>query len=158
MVPSQDHPNSKAVGNPGRDFALALCSRYNHPISKAAGDPGLGVCHLAANRRRCPVHRAATLLGQRMADHWHDERPGRELPRHHRRGIQNVVTRCLRKAGIARASTHSLRHTFATHSAKKGTKLAVLQKALGHESLHTTSIYVEMAREQMDKELEANAL
>jgi site-specific recombinase XerD len=34
----------------------------------------------------------------------------------------------------------------------------VLQRALGHESLDTTSIYVEMAREQMDKELQENAL
>lgn len=64
----------------------------------------------------------------------------------------------LRKAGLAEASTHTLRHTFATHSAMKGTKLAVLQSALGHESLATTSIYVEMAREQMDKELHENTL
>src|SRR5216683_4284483 len=63
-----------------------------------------------------------------------------------RRGIQRLISHYLKEAGITDASTHTLRHTFATHSAKKGTKLAVLQRALGHESLDTTSIYVEMAR------------
>ncbi len=53
---------------------------------------------------------------------------------------------------------HTLRHTFATHMVKRGTKLDVVRQALGHESLETTSIYVELAREQMDKELQENAL
>lgn len=74
------------------------------------------------------------------------------------RSIEDVVTKHLHEAGIANASTHSLRHTFATHSAKRGTKVGVLQRALGHESLDTTSIYVDLGRDQMDKELQENAL
>ena len=41
---------------------------------------------------------------------------------------------------------------------KRGTKLDVVRQALGHSSLKTTSIYVELAREVMDRELQANAL
>jgi site-specific recombinase XerD len=41
---------------------------------------------------------------------------------------------------------------------KKGTKLDVVRKALGHASLKTTSIYVDLAREEMDRELQQNAL
>jgi site-specific recombinase XerD len=41
---------------------------------------------------------------------------------------------------------------------KKGTKLDIVRQALGHESLNTSSIYVDLAREVMDKELQANAL
>jgi site-specific recombinase XerD len=74
------------------------------------------------------------------------------------RAIQNVVAKYLRDAGITRARVHTLRHTFATHMVKKGTKLDVVRQALGHESLETTSIYVELAHEQMDKELQENAL
>ena len=74
------------------------------------------------------------------------------------RSIRSIVGKYLREAGIAGASAHSLRHTFATHHVKKGTKLDVVRQALGHESLATTSVYVGLAREVMDKELQQNAL
>jgi site-specific recombinase XerD len=74
------------------------------------------------------------------------------------RSIRNLVAKYLAEAGIAGASTHALRHTFATHHVKKGTKLDVVRQALGHESLATTSVYVGLAREVMDQELQRNAL
>jgi len=74
------------------------------------------------------------------------------------RSIRNLVTKYLTEAGITEASTHALRHTFATHHVKKGTKLDVVRQALGHESLATTSVYVGLAREVMDQELQQNAL
>jgi site-specific recombinase XerD len=74
------------------------------------------------------------------------------------RSIENVVTKYLAVAGIQGASVHALRHTFATHHVKKGTSLASVRAALGHESLATTSLYVGLAREQMDQELQRNAL
>ena len=74
------------------------------------------------------------------------------------RSIRGLVGKYLEEAGIAGASTHALRHTFATHHVKKGTKLDVVRQALGHESLATTSVYVGLAREVMDRELQRNAL
>ena len=74
------------------------------------------------------------------------------------RGIEKMAEKYLKEAGIHNASVHTLRHTFATHTIKKGTKLEVVRQALGHESLETTSIYVHLAREMMDKELQENAL
>ncbi len=74
------------------------------------------------------------------------------------RSIQNTVAKYATAAGITDASPHSLRHTFATHHVRKGTSLPSVRAALGHESLATTSIYVGLAREQMDKELQQNAL
>jgi len=58
------------------------------------------------------------------------------------------VQKYLKEAGITAASAHALRHTFATQHVRKGTSLNVVRAALGHESLKTTSIYVELAREQ----------
>lgn len=74
------------------------------------------------------------------------------------RAIERAVAKYLAVAGIPAASVHTLRHTFATHQVKNGTKLDVVRQALGHASLATTSIYVSLAREEMDKELQANAL
>ena len=74
------------------------------------------------------------------------------------RGIQHLISKYLDEADIPGAHTHTLRHTFGTHMARKGTHLDVIKKAMGHESLETTSIYIDLAREQMDKELQENAL
>jgi site-specific recombinase XerD len=41
---------------------------------------------------------------------------------------------------------------------RRGTKLRVVQEVLGDGSLDTTSIYVSLAREEMDRELQENAL
>ncbi len=69
-----------------------------------------------------------------------------------------MVSKYLAGAGIHGASVHSLRHTFGTHTVKRGTKLPVVQQALGHASLKTTSLYVQLAREDMDRQLQENAL
>ena len=74
------------------------------------------------------------------------------------RGLQRIVHKLMRSADITGASVHTLRHTFATHTVRKGTNLRVVQEALGHSSLQTTSRYVSLARELMDQQLEANAL
>jgi len=74
------------------------------------------------------------------------------------RAIQDIVKTYLRQAKIQGASVHALRHTFATHMVRKGTNLRVVQEALGHSSLQTTSVYVSLARELMDQQLQENAL
>lgn len=74
------------------------------------------------------------------------------------RAFQNVVKRHLHEAGIAGASLHTLRHTFATHHVAKGTRVRAVQEALGHQDLKTTTMYVSLAREVMNKELQENAL
>jgi site-specific recombinase XerD len=43
---------------------------------------------------------------------------------------------------LAKASTHWLRHTHASHSIARGTRVEVEQQILGHASLATTSVYV----------------
>jgi len=74
------------------------------------------------------------------------------------RGFQYIVKKYLKEADIKNASVHTLRHTFATHQIKKGTNIRVVQEALGHESLQTTSVYILLARKLMDKELQEHAL
>jgi site-specific recombinase XerD len=74
------------------------------------------------------------------------------------RGIEDIVSKYLEEAQIPNASVHTLRHTFATQMVKRGTGLETVRQALGHENLNTTQIYVHLAREVMDKELQENAL
>ena len=43
---------------------------------------------------------------------------------------------------FAKASTHWLRHTHASHSIASGTPVEIAQQNLGHASLATTTVYV----------------
>jgi site-specific recombinase XerD len=52
------------------------------------------------------------------------------------------------------ASTHWLRHTFATHAVHEGIGLETIRDLLGHRSLTTTSVYVTTEKDKRSREVE----
>ena len=60
-----------------------------------------------------------------------------------RRTIKNVLMYC--GCPYELAHPHALRHSFATRMASLGLSLLSLQKILGHSSLNTTQVYVNLA-------------
>ncbi|MBV1878185.1 MAG: integron integrase [Pseudomonadales bacterium] len=74
--------------------------------------------------------------------------------RHHMddSGLRKALSIALRKTNIAkRVTSHTFRHSFATHLLESGTNIRVVQKLLGHADVKTTEIYTHVLQQNLNK-------
>ncbi len=77
--------------------------------------------------------------------HWLFE--GQDGGRYSERSVQEIFTKAKIKSGINKAATtHTLRHSFATHLLETGMDLRYIQELLGHASSKTTEIYTHITK------------
>lgn len=63
------------------------------------------------------------------------------------RGVQWVVRTARKTSSIKKqVTTHTLRHSYATHLLEMGLDLVTIKEQLGHQSVMTTMIYLQVAR------------
>ena len=67
------------------------------------------------------------------------------------KGVQRAFRAALQECGIQKpATTHTLRHSYATHLLEAGVHLRLIQAYLGHSSPETTAIYTHLTRKSED--------
>lgn len=103
-----------------------------------------------------------TILSKRLLevlrDYWRRERPvlpylfpgdipGRPITQE---AIRQGLRPAAKAAGLRkRVTPHTLRHTFACHLLASGVSLPVIQQLLGHASIRTTMLYLQVSFEQI---------
>jgi len=90
-----------------------------------------------------------TLLKGRTQDTLFIDRNGTQMSR---QALWNIIKKYVLKSGIRlKTSTHTFRHSFATHLLERGADIRTVQEMLGHSNIATTEIYTAVSRERLKK-------
>ena len=111
-------------------------------------------------RRMVPLTEASVVAMQ----HYQHQRPASTdrafflSNRNARLGVRQVwqiVKDYAAQSGVDRATTHAMRHSFATHFIEGGGDVSSLQRLLGHANIATTQIYIDQSIAHLKKAFDA---
>ena len=121
--------------NPSTSLLLAAFMVVANAFFVAVGD------YLRDERPSCDTDRVFVVL----------KGPRRGLPLS-AEGLDEVMEGARRRAGLARATCHQLRHTCLTRLREAGMALEAVQAQAGHRSIESTRVYLHLTNDWLAKE------
>lgn len=68
-----------------------------------------------------------------------------------RSSISAILRKLAKRAGVERANPHKFRRTCATMALRRGMPIEQVSKMLGHESVETTQIYLDLTEDELEQ-------
>ncbi len=76
---------------------------------------------------------------------------GRSGGPYDRATVSRILGKAKKQVGLSKAiTTHTLRHSFATHLLENGANIRVIQRLLGHRSLRSSEVYLHVAKTYLE--------
>ncbi len=63
--------------------------------------------------------------------------------------LNSEIGRACKRAGLRKMTSHHMRHTYASHLALAGAPLMIVQRLLGHSSIHITMRYAHLTKSSL---------
>jgi site-specific recombinase XerD len=74
------------------------------------------------------------------------------------RGVEKILRKYMLRTSIRDASVQSLRHTFAIHHINSGADLKIIKEVMGYLDSRSVSIYTDIVKNGINKEVQEHAL
>lgn len=95
--------------------------------------------------QKCKEH------GVKLRDWWKVEKLVHETDHTDKSNVENWVRKLGKRSGVENVHPHRFRRTGATFALRKGMPIEQVSKLLGHESIETTQIYLDISEKELEQ-------